>query len=417
MKIVIIGGGFGGMAAAQALKKVDAEIVLLDRSNHHLFQPLLYQVATAALPISHIACPLRQVFKHQSNTTVLMENVINIDTDSRTVHTDNGKLFAYDYLIIAPGARHSYFGHDQWEHYAPGLKTAEDASRIREILLTAFERAERCDDPIKAKRYLNFAIIGAGPTGVEVAGSLAELTRDTMIRNFRHIKPEESKIYLIEGLGQVLPAFPKKLSDKAHRELEKCGITILLNTKVTDVSSHGLKIGDQLLDIPTIIWAAGNQASPLLNTLGVPLDKNGRVLVNQDLSIPKDSQVFVIGDAAAVKDKEGHFLPAIAPAAIQQGRYVANLIKKNIASADRKPFAYFDKGMIATIGRGRAVALLRKFQFSGIFAWLIWGLVHIMYLVNFENRLLVMIQWIFLYFTGSRSDRIIRHANNKHKDN
>lgn len=412
-KVIIIGGGFAGVTAAKALKRADVEILLLDRSNHHVFQPLLYQVATAALPLSNISAPLREIFKKQSNVTVLMANVEKIDLASQSVKTEDGQIFAYDYLIVAPGAKHSYFGHDHWEELAPGLKTGQDAARIRERLLMAFETAERCEDPKEAKRHLNFAIIGAGPTGVEIAGSIAELTQHTLVNNFRHIKPEESNIYLIEGEGQVLPSFPKELADKALKDLEKLGIKVYLNSLVTDISPEGLYVEGQFYAVPTIIWAAGNRASPLLKTLNQPLDKQGRVFVKADLSLQKYPNVFVVGDAAALKDKQGEILPAIAPVAIQEAHYVASIIKKGVQPENREPFFYFDKGMIATIGRGRAVALFRKLQFSGYTAWLIWGFVHILYLINFKNRVLVMIHWIFLYLTGSRPDRIIRHTIRK----
>lgn len=412
-KVIIIGGGFAGVTAAKALKRVDVEILLLDRSNHHVFQPLLYQVATAALPLSNISAPLREIFKNQSNVTVLMANVEKIELGKQSIKTEDGQLFAYDYLIVAPGAKHSYFGHNHWEELAPGLKTGQDAARIRERLLMAFETAERCEDPVEAKRHLNFAIIGAGPTGVEIAGSIAELTKRTLVKNFRHIKPEESNIYLIEGEGQVLPSFPKELADKALKDLEKLGIKVYLNALVTNITPEGLYVGGQFYAVPTIIWAAGNRASSLLQTLNQPLDRQGRVLVKGDLSLQDHPNVFVVGDAATLKDQQGDMLPAIAPVAIQEARYVAGIIKKSVPLEKRVPFSYFDKGMIATIGRGRAVALFRKLQFSGYFAWLIWGFVHIFYLINFKNRLLVMIQWIFMYLTGNRPDRIIRHTIHK----
>ncbi|MGK5595291.1 MAG: NAD(P)/FAD-dependent oxidoreductase [Parachlamydiaceae bacterium] len=408
-KLIIIGGGFAGVNAAQALRKAPIDILLLDRTNHHVFQPLLYQVATAALSIGNITSPLREIFENQVNTTVLMENVTHIHRDRKLVETSEGKVFSYDYLIVAPGARHSYFGHEEWGQYALGLKTVADASKIRERILMAFEIAERTEDPELARKYLNFAIIGGGPTGVEMAGSIAEFAHRTLLKNFRHIDPEQSKIYLIEGEGQLLPSYPKHLADIALRNLEQLGVTVILNKHVTNVNEDGIHIEEEFLNIPTIIWAAGNQASPLLKTLDTPLDKQGRVVVNPDLSIPNDPNVFVVGDAAACKDEHGRMLPAIAPVAIQQARYVAKIIKKQIKPGKRQAFRYFDKGMIATIGRGRAVALLRKLQFSGLIAWLIWGFVHILYLISFKNRILVMTQWAFLYFTENRPDRIINH--------
>lgn len=412
-KVIIIGGGFAGVNAAKALKKAQVEILLLDKTNHHLFQPLLYQVATTSLSPSNIASPLREIFSNQSNVTVLMANVEKINTNKQLIKTEDGETFFYDYLIVAPGARHSYFGHSQWEEEAPGLKTLMDASRIRERLLMAYEKAERCEDPLEAKRYLNFAIIGAGPTGVEIAGSLAEFAHHTLRNNFRHIKPEDTKIYLIEGLDQVLPSFPKKLAEVALGDLEQLGITVLLNSRVSKITPEGVHINEIFIDAPTIIWAAGNAASPLLKTLGVPLDTQGRVFVNSDLSIPNYSNVFVVGDAAFLIDKTDKPLPAIAAVAIQEGRYVADVIKKKQPVSNRKPFVYFDKGMVATIGRGRAIVLLRKLKFTGYFAWLIWSFIHIFYLISFKNRVLVLMQWIFLYFSGKRQDRVIRRPIQK----
>jgi NADH dehydrogenase len=406
-RVIIVGGGFAGLSAALKFKNTDVEVLILDKANHHLFQPLLYQVATAALPLSNIASPLREIFRNQPNVTVLMTTVEKIDVDKQQLMTAEQRIFNYDYLILATGATHSYFGHPEWEKYAPGLKTSLDAIHIRDRILMAFEKGEKCADAEEAKRYLNFAIVGAGPTGVEVAGSIAEFAHLTLTKNFRHIQPNKSKIYLIEGLGQVLPSFPKHLGDKALEYLEKLGITVMLNTRVTNITDKGLYIEDRFLDIPTIIWAAGNEASPLLKTLNKPLDRQGRVFVNSTLSIEGHPNVFVLGDAAATKDAHGNYLPAIAPVAIQQGRYVAHIIKKQIPLKDRKPFSYLDKGMVAAIGRGKAVAVLGKLEVAGFFAWFIWGFIHIFYLINFKSRLFVMTHWFFLYLKGKRTDRII----------
>lgn len=406
-KVVIIGGGFAGLNAAQALKRVPVEVVLLDRTNHHVFQPLLYQVATAALSINDIAAPIREILKDQSNTTVIMDCVERIDKVHQKVYTTSGEVFTYDYLIIAPGTKHSYFGHDQWENFAPGLKTIADAVRIREQILLSFEKAERCEGSQDAQKYLQFAIIGAGPTGVEMAGSIAEFAHRTLFKNFRHINPATSKIYLIEGTNQILPAYPSHLGEKALQNLQNLGVEVLLNTLVTEVSSEGIRMGDKFLETPNVIWAAGNQAPSFLKTLDVPLDKQGRVIVNADLTIPGYSQIFVIGDAAYCLDSNGQPLPGIAPVAIQEGRYVAKIIKKNIPFSQRQPFAYFDKGMIATIGRGKAVAMLRKLQFSGLIAWLIWCFVHVFYIISFRHRALILMQWIFLYLFSRRLGRVI----------
>ncbi|CUI17762.1 Pyridine nucleotide-disulphide oxidoreductase family protein [Candidatus Protochlamydia naegleriophila] len=407
VKVVIIGGGFGGLNAAKALKRSDVELLVIDRTNHHVFQPLLYQVATAALSVENIASPIREILKNQSNATVIMAQIEKIDLKNKSIEAADGQRFDYDYLIVAPGARHAYFGHDLWEEYAPGLKTVADAVRIREKILLAFEKAERCGDPEEAKSYLRFAIIGAGPTGVEMAGSIAEFAHRTLFKNFRHINPGDSKIYLIEGGAQVLPSFAPSLAQKAYSDLQQLGVEVILNAFVTDVTPRGVYMGGMFLPASTVIWAAGNQASPLLTTLEVPLDRQGRVLVNPDLTIPGFSNVFVIGDAACCLNAQEEPLPGIAPVAIQQGRYVANLIKKGIPEGERKPFAYFDKGTIATIGRGEAVAMVGKWMFSGVLAWLVWSFVHILYLVSFRRRLLVMIQWIFLYLSGRRQGRVM----------
>jgi NADH dehydrogenase len=407
VKVIIIGGGFGGLNVAKALKKANVDILLLDCANHHVFQPLLYQVATAALSVGNIASPIREVLRGQPNVEVLMAKVERIDKVEQKVYTSYRESFAYDFLVVAPGTRHSYFGHDQWEAFAPGLKTIADALRIREQILTAFEKAERCENPQEVEKYLTFAIIGGGPTGVEMAGSIAEFAHKTLFKNFRHINPAKSKIYLIEGTQQVLPNFPAHLAEEADRNLKALGVDVLLNTFVTNITAEGVYMGDKFIATPNIIWAAGNQASALLKTLDTALDKQGRVIVNPDLTIPDHPTIFVIGDAASCLDAQGQPLPGIAPVAIQQARYVAKIIYKNVPPHKRKRFAYFDKGTIATIGRGKAVAMIRKLQFSGFIAWLIWCFVHIFYLVSFRHRLLIMIQWIFLYTLGRRQDRVI----------
>jgi len=413
VKIIIVGGGFAGLAAAQALKNTNVEIVLFDKANHHVFQPLLYQVATASLPASSISSSFREIFNNQSNVTVFMSFVDRIDLKEQCIHTEDKQTYKYDYLILAPGAKHSYFGNPSWEKHAPGLKTIFDATVIRERILLAFENAEKNENPLKSKLYLNFAIVGAGPTGVEIAGSIGEFTRQTLKNNFRRINPEKTNIYLIEGENQVLPSYPKKLADKAKEYLENLGVTVLLNTLVTDITTEGIYIGEKFLEASTTIWAAGNQASQLLKTLNQPLDRQGRVIVEPDLSIFGFPNVFVVGDAAAIKDKEGKILPGVAPVAMQEGRYVAKIMKKQTPLESRKPFKYIDKGLISTIGRGKAVGFTKKFTFSGFTAWIIWSLVHIFYLVNFKNRLFVMIQWIYLYLKNSRINRIIENPLHK----
>ena len=399
-RVIIIGGGFGGMNAAKSLKHADVDLLVIDKTNHHCFQPLLYQVATAALSSGSIANPIREVLRNQANTQVIMANVDSIDKNNHTVLISNGETIEYDYLIVATGATHSYFGHPEWEAYAPGLKTVIDAVIIREKILLAFELGERCEDLKDAEKYLRFVIVGAGPTGVEMAGAIAEIARKTLFKNFRKIKPEQSKIYLIEGLGQVLSTYPPKLGAYARRELESMGVTVMTDTKVTEVTADGVFIGDEFIEAANIIWAAGNEASPLLKTLNVALDKQGRALVEPDLSLPGHPEVFVIGDAACLKDDKGFCLPGLAPVAIQEGHYVARIITKKILKKDRKPFRYFDKGTMATIGKAKAVAVTKKLTMTGYIAWLAWCFIHILYLISFRNKFIVMISWMFMYMTG-----------------
>ena len=415
IKVVIIGGGFGGLNAALALKKAKADVLVIDKTNHHLFQPLLYQVATAALSSANIAQPIREVLRHQDNTSVIMANIVNIDKAKKTVIAENGEVFPYDYLIVATGASHSYFGHQEWEKIAPGLKTLEDAVTIRERVLFAFEQAERSNSFAEAEKFLRFIIIGGGPTGVEMAGAIAEIARNTLFKNFRKIKPEQAHIYLIEGLDHILPSYPERLSEKAKDALENLGVCVMTGVMVTEVSSDGVMLcghnmetkDARFLESKTIIWAAGNAASPLLQVLDTPLDRQGRAIVEPDLSILQYPNIFVIGDAALAKDKEGKPLPGVAQAAIQEARYVAKVIAKNIPSSQRKPFVYVDKGSMATIGKAKAVAYFGKVQISGLIAWLAWGFVHILFLISFRNRIIVMTQWMFWYFTGKRNVRII----------
>lgn len=406
-KVVIIGAGFGGLTTAQALKKTSLEILIIDKTNHHLFQPLLYQVASAALSPGEIGIPIREILRKNDNTTVLMGDVVNIDKNNRQVVLANGDKIGYDYLVISVGARHSYFGNDAWEKYAPGLKTIKDALRIREDILLSFETAERMDNPQEAAKYLNFVIIGGGPTGVEMAGAIAEIAHKTLFKNFRRIKPEKSKIYLIEAAPHILPMYPSSLSERAKQDLIKLGVQVLENTKVTLINEEGVQVEGTFFPCKNIIWAAGNQASPLLKTLNVPLDRQGRVIVEPDLSIPNHPEVFVIGDAACSMGKEQKPLPGVSPVAIQSGKYVAKIIKKQTPKEKRKPFKYFDKGSMATIGKAKAIAMIGKLQFKGLTAWLMWCFIHIVYLIGFRNRLTVMIEWILVYLTGQRGARLI----------
>jgi NADH dehydrogenase len=408
-KIIIVGAGFAGLNAARALKRTDVDILLIDKANHHLFQPLLYQVATASLSPGNIAVPIREVVAKQKNTTVLLADISKIDKENRRIFAQNGDSFDFDYLVVAVGANHSYFNHPEWELFAPGLKTISDALTIRGRVLLSYERAERYAKNASPEKFMTFVIIGGGPTGVEMAGAIAEMAHKSLVNNFRRIDPTKTKVYLIEGENQVLPAFPKDLADKAKRDLETMGVEVLLKTLVTNVTAEGVWLGDRFLESANLIWAAGNQASPLLQTLDIPLDKNKRVIVNKDLSIPDYSNIFVIGDSACSYNKDGAPLPGIAPVAIQQGKYVAGIIKKNIPKEKRLPFTYFDKGMMATIGKAKAVATVGKLKISGYFAWAAWCFIHIFYLISFSNRLLVMIQWAWIYFTNQRSIRLITH--------
>jgi NADH dehydrogenase len=404
-KVIIIGGGFGGLNAAQALKKADVELTLIDKTNLHLFQPLLYQVATAAVSPGDIAAPIREVLAKQANATVLMANITSIDKVKKQIVAENGDRFPYDYLILAPGATHSYFSHSEWERWAPGLKTITDAITIRERVLLSYERAERC--PAEAEKFMTFVIVGGGPTGVEMAGAIAEMAHKTLVNDFRYIKSKQSRIYLVEGCDQILPSYPKKLAGKAQRDLEKLGVQVVLSTFVTNVTEKGVEFGGRFLETPNVIWAAGNEASPLLKTLGVPLDRNKRVIVNPDLTIPEFPDVFVIGDAACNYAKDGVPLPGVAQVAIQQGRYVAKLIRKNVPVNERKPFVYFNKGMMATIGKAKAIAVIGKMQISGFVAWMAWCFIHITFLITFSNKLLVMIEWFLLYVSNQRRIRLI----------
>lgn len=413
-KVVIVGGGFGGLNAAKNLKKCPFDILVIDKTNHHLFQPLLYEVASAALSPGEIAIPIREILRKQDNATVMMGEVVQIDKKARQVVLGNGERVTYDYLVLAVGARHSYFGNDAWEHFAPGLKTIKDALTIREEILISFEKAERLDNLAEAAKYLNFVIIGGGPTGVEMAGAISEIAQKTMFKNFRRIKPEESKIFLVEAAPRILQTFPEKLSEKAKDGLEKIGVTVITGKRVTNITEDGVQVEETFYPCKNIIWAAGNQASPLLKTLDTPLDRQGRAVVEPDLSIPGHPEIFVIGDAAVSMGKDGKPLPGVAPVAIQEGKYVASILKKGLSKEQRPPFAYFDKGSLATIGKGKAIAWVGKLQLYGVWAWFMWCFVHIVYLIGFRNRLSVMIEWFLFYLTGQRGARLIYSSLESH---
>ena len=412
--VVIIGGGFGGLYAARTLKNAPAQITLIDRRNFHLFQPLLYQVATGWLSPADIASPLRAVLKRQRNVQVLLAEALDIDVTNRRVILKDGSV-SYDTLIVATGARHHYFGNAQWEQFAPGLKTIEDATEIRRRILSAFEAAEREADPEHVRSWLTFVIVGGGPTGVELAGTLGELAQDTLRHDFRHINPAESRILLVEGADRILPTYAAELSAKATAALARLGVSVHTGATVTDVQPDAVIIhrNDQSEHIPThtVLWAAGVQASPLGRILatatGVELDRAGRVMVAPDLSIPNHPDIFVIGDLAHYRNQQGHPLPGVAPVAMQQGRYVAELIQQRLRGQTPLPFHYHDRGSMAIVGRAEAVADVRGRRFSGLLAWLAWLFIHLMNLVEFENRLLVVIQWAWNYFTRNRSARLI----------
>lgn len=406
-RVVVIGGGFAGLNTIKSLKNAELDVILIDKSNHHLFQPLLYQVATAALSPAEIAYPLREVFRNQKNTMVVMGDVARIDKEKKQVILVNGDLIGYDYLVIATGARHSYFGNDQWEPFAPGLKTVSDALKIREHILMSFEKAERIDSFEESSKYLNFVVIGGGPTGVEMAGAIAEIARTTMLENFRRIRPEKAKVFLVEGLPHILPVYSEKLSHSAKEDLEQLGVKVITGKKVTNITSEGVQIEDDFIESKNVIWAAGNQASPLLKTLDVPLDRQGRVIVEPDLSIPGHSEIFVIGDASHAKNEQEKPLPGTAPVAIQQGKYIAKLLKNSSSPENRPPFRYKDKGSMATIGKGKAIAAIGKVEFGGFLAWLAWGVIHIAYLIGFKSKFSVLMQWVIVFLSGQRGVRLI----------
>ena len=406
-KVVIIGGGFGGLTVAKKLKSANQDILLIDKTNHHLFQPLLYQVASAALSPGEIAVPIREILRKQKNATVIMGDVARIDKKLKQIILVSGDSLPYDYLVVATGARHSYFGNNAWEQFAPGLKTLSDALNIREEILLSFEKAERFEKLPQNSKYLNFVVIGGGPTGVEMAGAIAEVAYKTMFQNFRRINPAQSKIFLVEAAPHILPMFPEELSLRAKKDLEEMGVNVIVGKKVTGITEEGVQVEDVFYPSTNVIWAAGNQASPLLKTLDVPLDRQGRVLVEPDLSIPGNPEIFVIGDAACSIGKDGKPLPGIAPTAIQQGKYVAKILKKQIPKQERTPFKYFDKGSMATIGKAKAIATVGNFKFTGLFAWLMWCFIHIVYLIGFRSRLTVMLEWSFFYLTGQRGARLI----------
>ena len=406
-RVVIIGGGFGGLTAAHALRRAAVEIVLIDRTNHHLFQPLLYQVATAALSPNDIASPLRTILRGQDNVTVLMAEAREIDRALRVVRLADGRDIPFDALIVAPGTRHSYFGHPEWETFAPGLKTVADALRIRERILMSFEQAAVLDDPREAEPWLTFVVVGGGPTGVELAGAMAEIAFRGLLPDFPMLRREQLRIILLEGSGRILGGFSERLAARGLAMLAQLGVDVRLHAAVTGVTEKGVTVGDRVIETRNVIWAPGNVAPALLRTLHAPLGPHGHVHVRPDLTIEGEPFVFVIGDAAVCDDETGQPLPALAPVAMQQARYVARLIADARPPETRAPFRYVDRGTMATIGKARAIAQIGPIRTAGVFAWLLWSVVHIFFLIGFRNRVRVMLEWMWYYVTFRPGARII----------
>lgn len=411
-RVVIIGAGFGGLEAAKALKRAAAEVTVIDRQNHHCFQPLLYQVATAALSPADIAWPIRHILRPQRNATVLMEDVRAIDTDKKCLRTQFG-VVPYDYLVIATGAMHSYFGHDDWSEYAPGLKRIEDATRVRRSILIAFERAEVIQNQDEQRRLLTFVIVGGGATGVEMAGAIADVARQTLAADFRRIDPRSARIVLIEAGPRLLPAFPQGLSDYARDTLTRVGVDVKTDTLVTKCDARGVDVKDGRIDAGTVIWAAGVTASPAARWLNVEADHAGRVKVRPDLSVPDHPDIFVVGDTAAISDAKGHPVPGIAPAAKQMGKYVGKLISARIAGRGPvKAFHYIHLGELATIGRRAAVVKFGRLELRGFVGWVFWSLAHIYFLIGLRNRFVVAFNWFWDYITFQRGARLITGVRN-----
>jgi len=403
--VVVVGAGFAGLAAARALAGAPVRVIVVDRRNHHLFQPLLYQVATAALNPADIAQPIRRVLRRQRNAEVILADVAGVDLAHRRVLLADGEL-GYRQLVLATGATHSYLGHPEWATLAPGLKTVEDALEIRRRVLTAFERAEREPGAERQRASMTFVIVGGGPTGVELAGAIAEIARRTLAADFRHIAPERSRVVLVEAAPRVLPAYPEALSASARRQLERLGVEVRTGAPVSRIDDRGVVAVDERLDSGTVLWAAGVEASPLARSLGAPLDRAGRVRVNADLTVPGHPEVYVAGDLVFL-EQDGKPIPGVAPAAMQQGRHAARNALRALRGEPRLPFRYRDKGLLATIGRGAAVAAIGRARLSGLPAWLAWLFVHIYFLIGFRNRLAVLLQWAWSYLTFERGARLI----------
>jgi NADH:ubiquinone reductase (H+-translocating) len=404
--VLILGAGFGGLYAARALGKLPVRVTLVDRKNHHTFQPLLYQVATAGLSPGDIASPVRRILRKYKNIRVFMAEAAGFDLANKTVKLENVSV-PYDYLIVATGATHSYFGHPEWEHFAPGLKTVEDALEIRHRILLVFENAERQQAVFGRHDPLNFIVVGAGPTGVELAGAIAEIARRVMVHDFHFIDPGKARVLLLEYAPRVLPSYPEDLSHSAEKQLQKLGVEVRTGAMVTDITPRSVKVGNEEIPAAVTLWAAGVKASPLGAMLGEKTDKAGRVLVNQYLNLASHPEVFVIGDLAWFIDSEGKTLPGVSPVAIQMGNNVAANIGRDLRHESRKPFVYFDKGSMATIGRAAAVAMVGKLHLSGFIAWMAWLFIHILYLIGFRNRAVVMLEWLWAYLRYEKAARLI----------
>ena len=407
LNVVVIGGGFGGLKFLQRARSSKIQFTLIDKQNHHLFQPLLYQVATAVLSPANIAFPIRRMFKNFKNVKVILDEATDINRENKTVTISSGEKIKYDQLVVSTGSRHSYFGNDSWSEYSNGLKGINDALQIRERLLRAFEKAENEKNIEKRNKYLNFVVVGGGPTGVEMAGSIAEIAYKNMKEEFRNFKSSDANVYLIEATEKILPMYSDRLSGKAEKYLIDFGVQVRTNEKVIKIENDLVVTDKESIETDNVIWAAGNEASPIIKKLNTKTDSEGRAIVDPDCSIKEDGNVFVIGDAANYKNKNNSTLPGIAPVAIQQGKYLAKIIKNKTLKQDRKPFKYYDKGMMATVGRYKAIGKIGNIEISGFIAWLFWSAIHILYLIGYRSKILVVIEWIFSYLFNKKGTRLI----------
>ena len=407
LNVVVIGGGFGGLKFLQRARSSKIQFTLIDKQNHHLFQPLLYQVATAVLSPANIAFPIRRMFKNFKNVKVILDEATDINREDKTVTISSGEKIKYDQLVVSTGSRHSYFGNDGWSEYSNGLKGINDALQIRERLLRAFEKAENEKNIEKRNKFLNFVVVGGGPTGVEMAGSIAEIAYKNMKEEFRNFKSSDANVYLIEATEKILPMYSDRLSGKAEKYLIDFGVQVRTNEKVIKIENDLVVTDKESIETDNVIWAAGNEASPIIKKLNTKTDSEGRAIVDPDCSIKEDGNVFVIGDAANYKNKNNSTLPGIAPVAIQQGKYLAKIIKNKTLKQDRKPFKYYDKGMMATVGRYKAIGKIGNIEISGFIAWLFWSAIHILYLIGYRSKILVVIEWIFSYLFNKKGTRLI----------